>query len=121
MGKLYLNGHHVCETLERPFMDNKRNVSCIPKGVYDVRFRYRNESASRDYVHLIVKEVPNRSFILFHYGNKVSDSQGCIMTGMGRNQENETISNSRKAHHKLMDELIEIGQTDNIELVIKNK
>jgi hypothetical protein len=69
LGKLFLNGEYFCDTLENPWKNNVRNISCIPDGIYDVRLRLPRESASRDYLHLLVKEVPNRDYILFHRGN----------------------------------------------------
>ena len=39
IGKLYLNGELMCDTLENPWLDNQRNISCIPDGQYNVRLR----------------------------------------------------------------------------------
>jgi hypothetical protein len=118
-GKLYINGEYQCETLERPWLDNKKSVSCIPKGNYKMRFRYPRESASYDYLHLLVQDVPNRDFILFHVGNRTKDSRGCILTGQTR--KDDFVGLSRKAHTNLMETLIEKGVTDNINLIIKNR
>ena len=37
IGKLYLNGEQMCDTLENPYLDNQKNISCIPAGEYKVR------------------------------------------------------------------------------------
>ena len=120
IGKLYLNSEFISHTLELPWKDNARSVSCIPKGVYDCRTRTAKESGSRDYLHLLVKDVPNRTYILFHYGNSPSDSRGCILTGMMRADEPDKILHSRKAHHLLMDKIIAQDMSEQLELVIKN-
>ena len=39
IGKLYLNGEQMCDTLENPYLDNQKNISCIPAGEYKVRIR----------------------------------------------------------------------------------
>ena len=118
IGKLYLNGELMCDTLENPWLDNQRNISCIPAGQYNVRLRLARESATRDYLHLLVQEVPNRSYILFHIGNTAKDTQGCILVGLKREQD--FVSNSRLAMDLLMKEIINLGGED-INLIIKNR
>lgn len=121
LGKLYLNGEFMAHTLERAWADNRKNISCIPRGVYDVRVRTASESATRDYVHLLVKKVPGRSYILFHYGNTKKDTRGCILTGLMRRKSNDGISYSRKAHTALLERILRDNLAQEIELVIKNR
>ena len=118
LGKLYLNGEYMCDTLENPWLNNQRNISCIPDGQYDVRIRLARESATRDYIHLLVQEVPERSYILFHIGNTAKDTQGCILVGIKRQQD--FVSNSRLAMDLLMKEIIHLGG-EKIHLIIKNR
>ena len=108
----------MCDTLELPYKDNQRNISCIPAGKYKVRLRLARESATRDYLHLLVKDVPNRDYILFHIGNKNSDTKGCILVGLGSQQD--FVSNSVLAMDLLIKEILNLGGT-NINLIIKNK
>ena len=78
-----------CATLENPWRDNKPVVSCIPSGVYkldkDRAGRFYDAYKERwgyDYVPMIRDgEVPGRSQILFHAGNDVSHTSGCILLG----------------------------------------
>jgi len=118
MGELFLNGERMCDTLELPYKDNQRSVSCIPSGEYQVRMRYPRESATREYLHLLVKEVPNRKYILFHRGNSAKDTRGCILVGLGSQQD--IVHNSTLAMDLLMKEIINLGG-ENINLIIKNK
>ena len=118
LGELFLNGERMCDTLENPYMDNQRNISCIPEGVYDVRIRLPRESGTRDYMHLLVKDVPSRDYILFHIGNTPKDTRGCILVGLGSQQD--SVNNSRLAMDLLMKEIINLGG-ENIKLIIKNK
>ena len=48
IGELFLNGERICDTLENPWLDNQRNISCIPEGEYKVRLRLPRESATRE-------------------------------------------------------------------------
>ena len=118
IGTLYINGERFCDTLENPWLDNQRNISCIPEGQYKVRLRLARESATRDYLHLLVQDVPNRDWILFHRGNTAKDTSGCILVGNGRQQD--IVENSRLAMDLVIKEIINLGG-ENINLIIKNK
>jgi len=118
IGELFINGERICDTLENPWQDNQRNISCIPEGEYLVRLRLPRESASRDYLHLLVQEVPNRDWILFHRGNTAKDTSGCILVGLGSQQD--FVSNSVLAMDLLIKEILHLGG-ENINLIIKNK
>tara|TARA_R100001509_G_scaffold144947_2_gene101402 strand:+ start:6610 stop:7101 length:492 start_codon:yes stop_codon:yes gene_type:complete len=118
IGELFLNGERFCDTLELPYRDNQRSISCIPTGEYKVRLRLPRESATRDYLHLLVKDVKDRSHILFHRGNTAKDSRGCILVGQGTQQD--IVYNSTLAMDLLIKEIINLGGK-NINLIIKNK
>ena len=118
IGELFLNDERFCDTLELPFKDNQRSVSCIPTGEYKVRLRLPRESATRDYIHLLVQDVPNRDYILFHRGNSAKDTRGCILVGQGSQQD--VVHNSTLAMDLLIKEIINLGG-EKINLIIKNK
>ena len=118
MGKLFLNGEEFCDTLELAWKDNQRSISCIPAGEYKVRLRLQRESATRDYIHLLVQDVPNRSYILVHIGNTTADTKGCILVGQSRQQD--FVGNSTLAMELIIKEIIHLGG-ENITLIIKNK
>ena len=118
IGELFLNGERMCDTLENPYINNERNISCIPEGEYKVRLITARESATRDYLHLLVQDVPNRDWILFHRGNSAKDTSGCILVGLGSQQD--FVQNSTLAMDLLMKEILNLGGTK-INLIIKNK
>ena len=118
IGELFINGERICDTLENPYLDNQRNISCIPEGEYPVRIRLPRESATRDYMHLLVKDVKDRDYILFHIGNTAKDTSGCILVGLGSQQD--VVNNSRLAMDLLIKEILNLGGT-NINLIIKKK
>lgn len=73
-------------TLERPWLNNKRQVSCIPTGAYDIvpcsmspDYGFKPSAKFGDTYQVLA--VPDRSLILFHAGNKMKDSNGCILVG----------------------------------------
>ena len=118
IGELFINGERFCDTLELPWKDNQRSISCIPEGQYKVRMRLPRESATRDYIHLLVKDVPSRDYILFHIGNTAKDTRGCILVGM--TSKHNFVGNSTLAMDLLIKEILNLGGT-NINLIIKNK
>ena len=118
IGELFLNGERMCDTLENSWQDNQRNISCIPEGIYPVRLRLPRESATRDYMHLLVKDVKDRDYILFHIGNTAKDTSGCILVGLGSQQD--FVINSTLAMDLYFKEVIHLGG-ENINLIIKNK
>lgn len=66
-----------CVTLERPWRDNRRNVSCIPSGTYVCK-RIISPKFGETFE---VTDVVDRSHILFHKGNLAEDTHGCIIVG----------------------------------------
>lgn len=66
-----------CLTIERPWLMNERNISCIPAGDYVCR-RVNSPKFGNTFE---VTDVPGRSEILFHKGNVVDDTHGCIVLG----------------------------------------
>lgn len=77
VGVLTVNGELHSYTLELPWRDNRRNVSCIPAGTYTCRPVV--SPRFRDVIE--VCGVPGRSHILIHAGNTVIDTEGCILVG----------------------------------------
>ena len=64
-------------TLERPWRENEENVSCIPANLYMCK-RIQSPRFGETFE---VMDVPGRSNILFHKGNVVEDTAGCILVG----------------------------------------
>lgn len=64
-------------TLERPWEDNKQDVSCIPAG----RYRCRRIRSPRFGTTYEICDVPGRTHVLFHAGNTLENTQGCILVG----------------------------------------
>ncbi|MBI5373729.1 MAG: hypothetical protein HZA79_17015 [Sphingobacteriales bacterium] len=85
-GTLTFNGERICDSIEPPWRNNQRQISCIPEGRYLLTLR----SSLRFGWHLLVNNVPGRSLILIHAFNyALKESRGCIgpvkkLTGPGQ-------------------------------------
>lgn len=78
LGILFYEGQYVCDTLELPWRNNERQVSCIPDGDYHIE-----EYSSPHFEEcIVVKDVPDRDGILIHPANTVTELKGCIAVGI---------------------------------------
>ena len=74
-GILTCEGKIICLTIELPWKNNEKRVSCIPEGKYFLRKRY----SAKFKWHLEVIGVKNRTLILFHSANNAQkELNGCI-------------------------------------------
>jgi hypothetical protein len=108
----------VCNTIELPWLQNERNVSCIPEGRYELRKRFIKKFG----LHLLVVDVPDRSWILIHPANDAKTQlKGCIapvtqLTGPGKGSE------SRLANEKLKALVLEaLERKEKVFITIKSK
>lgn len=88
-------------TLEPPWQDNEKKVSCIPIGKYLVFPR----SSEKFGQHYLLNNVPGRDLILIHPGNTPKDTEGCILVGkdfIAARASDLTIVNSRAALNSLL-------------------
>lgn len=117
-GVLEVNGKPFCFTIELPWKNNAPRLSCIPEGSYPLVKRFSVDFKQ----HLLVRQVPGRSFILIHPANNaLRDLQGCIapvttLTGDGCGDD------SRAVFHplvKLVNAAIDKGET--VTLIIQSK
>jgi len=103
-GYLIADKKVIAKTIELPWRQNQRSVSCIPEGTYSLGKR----QSPRFGLHLEILNGPNRELILFHPANDaLRDLRGCIAPvtelvgpGMG--------TKSRLAMQKLMDLVLPI-------------
>lgn len=95
LGSIYSpQGGIICKTLELPWKDNTRSISCIREGKYHVIKQppilkddpktVADESGGRNprpYSHFRLPHVPGRSGILIHRGVDITHSLGCLLVG----------------------------------------
>ena len=65
-------------TLELPWKDNNRRVSCIPAGKY----KMVPEKHAKFGKSFRISGVGSRDGIMIHRGNYTKDTTGCILAGM---------------------------------------
>lgn len=78
-GVLLSQGLPLCLTLERAWLNNQNDISCIPEWAGTVT---KFMSPSKGPVFLL-HDVPNRSMIEMHIANTINDLKGCIGVGRG--------------------------------------
>lgn len=100
LGALVIDGSVLAATLEPPDLNNRRNVSCIPTGSYFCR----RIQSSRFGSTFEICAVPDRDHILFHAGNRVEDTSGCVLLGQywGKLSGDRAVLNSGKTFDKFM-------------------
>lgn len=112
IGRLYVNGEYVCDTLEDAVRDVKiKHKTAIPAGRYKVAMtivspKYNNPKYkwAMRYGGKLPRllDVPNYEGILIHVGNTVNDTSGCLL--VGENKIVGQLVNSTKTFYRLMDE-----------------
>jgi len=108
----------VCNTIELPWLQNKRSVSCIPEGRYELMKRITAKRGQ----HLLVLNVTGRDGILIHPANDaLKELRGCIapvttLTGPGKGIQ------SRLANEKLKALVLEaLERNEKVFITIKSK
>lgn len=116
-GTLLYNGVIICKTIELPWHDNAKKVSCIPEGEYSVSLRCNSKFGW----HLIVNGVDKRSGILFHPANNAKlELKGCIAPVQKISAPG--VGTSSKAALKLLLAAIDQELENNpVQLTIKKK
>lgn len=92
-GHCYHDGEFLCDTVERPWLNNMNNISCVPAGMYDIEPFTRPNG---DKAYLLVNEDigvyryasdrpmgKGRYLCLIHKANWMTDVEGCIGPGNG--------------------------------------
>jgi len=77
-GILIWEGNILCCTVERPWVANKVDVSCIPAGFYRAVLSVRHAERTDNYKVYQIVNVPGRTVIQIHIANRPSELQGCI-------------------------------------------
>jgi len=102
-GVLRVDKQIFAATLEPRENDNQKNISCIPAQPYLVKPHESPKFGGT----FEVQDVPGRSHILFHAGNFVDSTAGCILVGehVGKLREKRAIVNSGNTFRRFLAEL----------------
>jgi hypothetical protein len=84
IGKLYIDGHYFCDTLEdtvRPNGEKIKGKTAIPAGDYKVIKSY---SPRFKKILPEILDVPGFSGVRIHAGNTAKDTDGCLLLGLNK-------------------------------------
>lgn len=106
-GVLIDNNVPFAVTLEQPWKNNKPFESCIPEGEYICK----RVDSPKFGITFEITFVKNRTDILFHKGNTVKDTSGCILVAeqFGEFEKNKAILWSKKGFDEFMKKLVGIN------------
>ncbi len=117
-GILHEEGKILCYTLEPQWRNLKHEkkvmgLTAIPEGKYRIRM-----SPSKKFRRMMpyLMEVPNFTGVMIHPGNKVKDTEGCIL--VGERDKPNTLVHSRKTFEWLYETLFELANEEGGELEI---
>jgi len=100
-GVLLINKQVFCVTLEPRDELNAPFISSIPAQQYMCR-RYNSEKHGKTW---LIENVPQRLAILFHSGNVIDHTTGCILLAehYGKLRGDRAVLNSGVTFHKFME------------------
>lgn len=105
-------GDFKCESLELPWYNNQRRISCIPAGLY--KWKKVGATTAIPYEHILILDVKGRDGICIHRANYYTQIKGCIAVGdkeVDINKDGQMdVTNSKNTFTKLMALLPEEGE-----------
>ena len=92
IGALKIDKEVFCWTLEPPDRLNERNRSSIPAQQYICK-PFDSQRHGKTFQ---IEDVPGRDYVLFHAGNTVSHTEGCVILGqtIGKLRGDRAVLNS---------------------------
>lgn len=95
----------ICRTLEKPWLNNIKSLSCVPNGKYYATKEIHPKFGPTVRIHKVI----DRTGILIHRGNFYWNTSGCVLVGthlVDLNFDKEQdVANSRAAMQDLYDSL----------------
>lgn len=138
IGKLYVDGEYVCDTIEDTVRDLDKDgkfdngeskipgKTAIPYGRYEVTMKVRSPKYSNFSKYSWAKKydgylprllnVPHFDGVLIHVGNSALDSEACVL--VGENKVVGKVINSVNTFRKLMDEYLVPAKKRNEQIYI---
>ena len=100
IGVLKIDKQVFCVTMEPPDRLNERNRSSIPTGQYEIK-RHQSPKYGETFQ---VMDVTGRDNVLFHAGNTVDHTKGCILVAehVGKLRGDRAVLNSGNTFRRFM-------------------
>ena len=138
IGKLYVDGEYVCDTIEDTVRDLDKDgkfangevkipgKTAIPYGRYEITMKVKSPKYSNFSKYSWAKKydgylprllnVPHFDGVLIHVGNSALDSEACVL--VGENKVVGKVINSVNTFRRLMDEYLVPAKKRNENIVI---
>lgn len=138
IGKLYVNGEYVCDTIEDTVRDLDKDgkfangevkipgKTAIPYGRYEITMKVKSPKYSNFSKYSWAKkydgylprllQVPHFDGVLIHVGNSALDSEACVL--VGENKVVGKVINSVNTFRRLMDDYLVPAKKRNEKIVI---
>ena len=138
IGKLYVDGEYVCDTIEDTVRDLDKDgkfangevkipgKTAIPYGRYEITMKVKSPKYSNFTKYSWAKKydgylprllnVPHFDGVLIHVGNSALDSEACIL--VGENKVVGKVINSVNTFRRLMDDYLVPAKERNENIVI---
>ena len=138
IGKLYVDGEYVCDTIEDTVRDLDKDgkfangevkipgKTAIPYGRYEVTMKVKSPKYSNFSKYSWAKKydgylprllnVPHFDGVLIHVGNSALDSEACVL--VGENKVVGKVINSVNTFKRLMDDYLVPAKKRNEKIVI---
>ena len=138
IGKLYVNGEYVCDTIEDTVRDLDKDgkfangevkipgKTAIPYGRYEITMKVKSPKYSNFSKYSWAKKydgylprllnVPHFEGVLIHVGNSALDSEACVL--VGENKVVGKVINSVNTFRRLMDDYLVPAKKRNENIVI---
>ena len=138
IGKLYVDGEYVCDTIEDTVRDLDKDgkfangemkipgKTAIPYGRYEITMKVKSPKYSNFSKYSWAKKydgylprllnVPHFDGVLIHVGNSAMDSESCVL--VGENKVVGKVINSVNTFRRLMDDYLVPAKKRNEKIVI---
>ena len=138
IGKLYVDGKYVCDTIEDTVRDLDKDgkfangevkipgKTAIPYGRYEITMKVKSPKYSNFSKYSWAKKydgylprllnVPHFDGVLIHVGNSALDSEACVL--VGENKVVGKVINSVNTFRRLMDDYLVPAKKRNEKIVI---
>jgi hypothetical protein len=107
-GVLLICSQVFCVTLEPSDELNERNISSIPAQQYQCMKIHSPQFGET----FEIVDVPGRSHVLFHAGNRIRDTEGCVILAQhfGKLEGDRAVLNSGATFKKFMEIMKDINK-----------
>lgn len=139
IGKLYVDGEYVCDTIEDTVRDLDKDgkfangevkipgKTAIPYGRYEITMKVKSPKYSNFAKYSWAKKydgylprllnVPHFEGVLIHAGNTAADTEGCLLVGL--NKVVGKVIDSVNTFRRLMDDYLVLAKKRNEKIFIE--